>query len=100
MGVSCRKGPTFGTMIAEERKSHRPVSGSWQRRGGRGGAWRRFRSPESTSQAVLGSSLEPVILQPRVTWMPGIPEPLGSGLPPPSLPPFEAQRPSPAQPLL
>lgn len=47
------------------------------------GAWRRFRSPESTSQAVLGSSLEPVILQPRVTWMPGIPEPLGSGLPPP-----------------
>lgn len=40
-------------------------------------AWRRFRSLGSQRQAVLGSSLEPVISQPRVTWMPGIPEPLG-----------------------
>lgn len=40
-------------------------------------AWRRFRSLGSERQAVLGSSLEPVIWQPRVTWMPGIPEPPG-----------------------
>lgn len=41
-------------------------------------AWRHFRSLGSQRQAVLGSSLEPVISsQPRVTWMPGIPEPLG-----------------------
>lgn len=49
-------------------------------------AWRRFRSPGSERQAVLGSWLEPVISQPRVTWMPGIPEPLGCSalaVPPP-----------------
>lgn len=67
--MSCRKGPTSG---AKERKSQESF---WEPRVSGGQAWRRFRSLGSERQAVLGSSLEPVILQPRVTWMPGIPEP-------------------------
>lgn len=91
-GVSCRKGPTSG---AKERKSQESF---WEPRVSGGPAWRRFRSLGSERQAVLGSSLEPVILQPRVTWMPGIPEPLGCSAPacPPPLPPCLAQRPWPA----
>lgn len=70
------EGPLLGPGSAKQRKSLR-VSGSRQRRGVGEPAWRHFRSLGSERQAVLGSSLEPVISQPRVTWMPGIPEPLG-----------------------
>lgn len=51
-------------------------------------AWRRFHSLGRERQAVLGSSLEPFISQPRVTWMPGIPEPPGCSTrsPPPTAP--------------
>lgn len=83
-------------LLGPKKGSHRRISGSLEFLGGP--AWRRFRSLGSERQAVLGSSLEPVILQPRVTWMPGIPEPLGCSAPacPPPLPPCLAQRPWPA----
>lgn len=74
--MSSRK-PTSGPWICQTKEIMR-VSGSRQRRGVGEPAWRHFRSLGSERQAVLGSSLEPVISQQRrVTWMPGIPEPLG-----------------------
>ena len=75
MGRPAVEGRLWGPGSAKERKS---PAGFWERAGeGRGGrpAWRRFRSPGSERQAVLGSGLEPLIWQRRVTWMPGIPEP-------------------------
>lgn len=75
MGRPVVEGRLWGPGSAKERKS---PAGFWERAGeGRRGrpAWRRFRSPGSERQAVLGSGLEPLIWQRRVTWMPGIPEP-------------------------
>lgn len=64
--------------------------------GGRGEAGRRrFRSPGSERLAVLGSRLEPLISQRRVTWMPGIPEPgLFRCACPPAAPSRSGPRPS------
>lgn len=53
-------------------------------------------APQGASQAVLGCWLEPLLWQPRVTWMPGIPElavpPLGCSTLPRRSPGHELRR--------
>lgn len=98
MGVSYRKGPTFGAVIAEERKSHRPVSGSWQSRGG--GCLEAFPLPrehEPGCSWLLAGASNLAAAGDLDAW-----HSRAAGLWPasPISPPFGAQRPSPAQPLL
>jgi hypothetical protein len=87
-GTLVSEGQLLGGLAAKDRKSWGQFLEAW---GGWGEACQEaggVSAPRGASerQAVLGFSMEPLISQRRVTWMPGIPEPLGCSArgPPPS----------------
>lgn len=85
-GVSRWRGAEWGRPAGEGRPWGRGAAakGSGQAgfreraEGGAGGV-----SAPRGARRLLGSTLEPLIWQPRVTWMPGIPEPRAVARPPP-----------------